>query len=258
MTGTRTTPPTTYLHPDGTEEPIGELMERLTLERDEALRTIAEMRGTPDERAEGMKRRARALIERDPVQALANVSAALAQEHVERADDAEAKLAALVSQIESLRGTQWLSKNLGCADAECGKCRPVHALRATLADLSAAAARHDARVKAEALREAADALESHGPSYNSSPNPDDRMDELAVNYAAGFSLAVERIRLEAEKIEKDTATRPPPIADLVEVWTGDLWNPPTPHPPSVLDGLVVTPPSPELLEQIRAAEKEKP
>ena len=39
----RAAPPTTYLHADGTEEPIGELVARLTRERDEACARLARL-----------------------------------------------------------------------------------------------------------------------------------------------------------------------------------------------------------------------
>lgn len=57
----------------------------VTRERDEALQTITEMRGTPDERAAGIRRRGRVMIERDPVAALTNVATALALGEIEEA-----------------------------------------------------------------------------------------------------------------------------------------------------------------------------
>lgn len=77
----------------------------MTRERDAARDAIDATRLPRDERVEAMRKRARDLVERDPVQALANIATALAVEHIEEADawkaralDAEAALATVTRE----------------------------------------------------------------------------------------------------------------------------------------------------------------
>lgn len=107
----RAAPPTTYLHADGTEEPIGELVARLTRERDEALTRV---RGLEAEREAMLVAASEAVGDdrgMDAYTAAEAIRAVVKSVVVER-DEARATLAETRAQLARLREA---------ADALCGE-----------------------------------------------------------------------------------------------------------------------------------------